>query len=112
MNKPLPPPPPPGPGPRLVKHVPTPFATVGTCWIIAAVIVALLLGGCERVREYRCSPEQVEVVKVQLDLCDRIADGNMYRRRSCYEAAQAAHCEVIADFHRTEIVDMRPETVP
>jgi hypothetical protein len=97
------PPPPPPPGPRLIKHVPAELAAAGVCWILAAVIAVVFLGTGDRVTEYKCSAEQIEAMTVQLDLCDRIADGDMFRRRECYDAAQAAHCEVVREFHRTEI---------
>ena len=68
--------------------------------IIAAIA---LIAGCERVTEYKCSSEQVKAVMEQLDLCDRISDGDMFKNRECYKAAQAAHCEITREYHRTEI---------
>ena len=70
---------------------------------IATIAAALMLAGCERVTEYKCSTEQIKAVIEQLDLCDRISDGNMLKNRECYKAAQAAHCEIIREYHRTEI---------
>jgi hypothetical protein len=69
----------------------------------ATIAAALMLAGCERVTEYKCSSEQIEAVIEQLDLCDRISDGNMLKNRECYKAAQRAHCEVVREYHRTEI---------
>ena len=100
------PPPPPGPKHRDIRgreYNPNPGPVVFIIGLAMFIGLVLMLSGCERVKEYRCTAEQIKQVTAQMDLCDRIADGNLYRRRNCYDAAQAAHCELIADFHRTEI---------
>lgn len=71
--------------------------------ITIIAVLAAMLSSCERVTEYKCNTKQIEALNAQLDLCDRIADGDLSMRRNCYDAAQAAHCEVAREFHRTEI---------
>ena len=73
------------------------------CWIIAAVVAVFFLSGCERVTEYKCSAEQIEAMTPQLDLCVKMAYEDFYKRGQCFESAQRAHCEVVREFHRTEI---------
>ncbi len=74
------------------------------CWAIAAAIAVTFLSGCERVTEYKCSNEQIEAMKPQLDFCDRMSDGDMVMRVNCYDKVQRAHCEVAREFQRTEII--------
>lgn len=64
---------------------------------IMAVIV--LIAGCERVTEYKCSSEQIEKAKVQFEWCKQGSD----IANRCWKEATAAHCEIIREFNRTEI---------
>ena len=69
----------------------------------ATIAAALMLAGCERVTEYKCSTEQIEEMKPQIELCVEMSDGTRFHRRHCFERAQSAHCEIVKEYHRTEI---------
>ena len=70
----------------------------------AAIMTALLiLAGCERVTEFKCTAENIETMKPQLELCVKIAEADYFKRGKCFEKAQLAHCEIIREYHRTEI---------
>lgn len=100
------PPPPPGPKNRDIRgreYNPNPGTVVFMIGLAMFIGLVLMLSGCERVKEYRCTAEQVEAMQPQLNLCLQIAQLDYLKRGQCYETAQAAHCELIADFHRTEI---------
>ena len=70
----------------------------------AAIMTALLiLAGCERVTEFKCTAENIEAMKPQLELCVKMAEADYFKRGKCFEKAQLAHCEIIREYHRTEI---------
>jgi hypothetical protein len=68
--------------------------------IIAAIA---LIAGCERVTEFKCTAENIEAMKPQLELCIKMAEADYFKRGKCFDKAQLAHCEIIREFHRTEI---------
>ena len=70
----------------------------------AATIAALLImAGCERVTEFKCTAENIDAMKPQLDLCVKMAETDYFKRGKCFDKAQLAHCEIIREHHQTEI---------
>lgn len=75
------------------------------CIGLALFFSIIMLSGCERVKEYRCTAEQIENARKQFDWCEQgiTVEVESKTRRHCWQEATQAHCELIADFHRTEI---------
>lgn len=91
------------------EYNPNPGTVVFFIGLAMFIGLVLTLSGCERVTEYRCSADQIEKATKQFQWCEQgiTVEIESKTRRHCWQEATQAHCDVIADFQRTEII--KPE---